>query len=95
MELQNAERTLFARVRSGSSAEASSVQEEVPEGRTLPLTSSCVTMTYLRRVAQALAWHKDRVADDYRRKDWSRAPSSKCTDHHTREGTWRAIVLSG
>ena len=55
MELQNAERTLFARVRSGSSAEASSVEEEVPEGRTLPLTSSRVTMTYLRRVARALA----------------------------------------
>ena len=55
MELQNAERTLFARVRSGSSAEASSVEEEVPEGRTLPLMSSRVTITYLRRIARALA----------------------------------------
>ena len=39
MELQNAERTPFTRVQSGSSEEASSVEEEVPEGRTDIITS--------------------------------------------------------
>ena len=42
-------------MRSGSSEEASSVEEQMPEGRALPMTSSQVTITYLRRVAGALA----------------------------------------
>ena len=49
------ERTLFARMQSGSSVEASSVEVEVPEGHTLPLTLSRVIMTYLCRVARTLA----------------------------------------
>ena len=42
-------------MRSGSRKEASLVEEEMPEGCALPMMSSQVTITYLRRVVGALA----------------------------------------
>ncbi len=55
MDVVNSERIPPTRVRSRSSeASGSGIKEEVTEGRALPLTSSRVTLLYLRRIAQAL-----------------------------------------